>query len=271
MTSIFSIERNRIGRLAPAFVVMLLVASPVAAQTYTVTDLGTLGTNSRGSYSQAFCINASGQVAGQSSASSSVMTDPAFLYSDGKLTSIGTLGGEYGQGRGINTSGQIAGYSTLPSGSYRAFLYTGGQMTDLGTLGADYSVAYALNDAGQVVGTSALIPEDQHAFLYGNGQMTDLGTLGGATSTAYGINTHGVIVGYSYNSGTVVGLSTIQNSSYHAFISTNGGKMQDLNNMISAGTGWVLQEAAAINDAGQIAGYGTINGQSHAFLLTPVQ
>jgi peptidoglycan/LPS O-acetylase OafA/YrhL len=56
MTSIFSIERNRIGRLAPAFVVMLLVASPVAAQTYTVTDLGTLGTNSRGSYSQVFAL-----------------------------------------------------------------------------------------------------------------------------------------------------------------------------------------------------------------------
>jgi probable HAF family extracellular repeat protein len=73
------------------------------------------------------------------------------------------------------------------------------------------------------------------------------------------------------NSGTVVGLATIQNASSHAFISSNGAKMQDLNSMIPTGTGWVLQEAAAINDAGQIAGYGTINGQSHAFLLTPAQ
>jgi len=47
--------------------------------------------------------------------------------------------------------------------------------------------------------------------------------------------------------------------------------MQDLNNMIPAGTGWVLQAGAAINDAGQIAGSGTLNGKSHAFLLTPAQ
>jgi hypothetical protein len=36
------------------------------------------------------------------------------------------------------------------------------------------------------------------------------------------------------------------------------------------GSGWVLYEAHAINDAGEIVGSGTINGQEHAFLLTPV-
>src|SRR5215467_14106024 len=108
---------------------LMFVATPVFAQTYTVTDLGTLGSNSLGNYSVAFCINNSGQVAGESSAPSSQMSDPAFLYSNGQLTNIGTLGGETAQPRGINTSGQIAGYSTLASGSYRAFLYTGGQMT----------------------------------------------------------------------------------------------------------------------------------------------
>ena len=72
------------------------------------------------------------------------MTDPAFLYSNGQLTNLGTLGGEYGQGRGINSSGEIAGYSTLANGSYRAFLYSNGHMAALGTLGADYSVALCL-------------------------------------------------------------------------------------------------------------------------------
>jgi len=33
----------------------------------------------------------------------------------------------------------------------------------------------------------------------------------------------------------------------------------------------VLEEAAAMNDAGQIAGYGTLHGQLHAFLLLPAQ
>jgi probable HAF family extracellular repeat protein len=119
-----------------------------------VTDLGTLGGNDRGNYSQDFGINQSGQVVGQSSAPSKAMSDPAFLYSGGQLMSLGILGGEYGQGRAINASGDIAGYSALATGSYHAFLYSGGQMIDLGTLGTDYSVAYGLNAAGQVVGTS---------------------------------------------------------------------------------------------------------------------
>ena len=92
---------------------IISVASSALTQTYTVTDLGTLGSNSRGSYSEAYCINASGQISGQSSSSSRRVTDPAFLYSDGVMTALGTLGGEYASAHGINTSGQIAGYSTL--------------------------------------------------------------------------------------------------------------------------------------------------------------
>ncbi|HEY3701676.1 MAG TPA: hypothetical protein VGL32_05420, partial [Acidimicrobiales bacterium] len=45
--------------------------------------------------------------------------------------------------------------------------------------------------------------------------------------------------------------------------------MTDLNSLIPAGSGWVLDQARAINDAGQIVGWGTINGHEHAFLLTP--
>ncbi len=200
MKNSLSYQLQRYVRQLVKLAALTLLATPVFAQTYTITDLGTLGTNTRGNYSIAYCINNSGQVAGESSAPSHQFTDPAFLYSNGQLINIGTLGGEYGQPRGINTSGQIAGYSTLATGSYRAFIYTAGQMTDIGTLGADYSVAYALNDSGQVVGNSAHLGGQDHAFLYSNGQMTDLGTLGGDTSNAYGINNLGVIAGYSYNS-----------------------------------------------------------------------
>src|SRR5215813_12942900 len=143
-------------------------ATQAFAQTYTITDLGTLGPNSLGNYSVANCINGAGQIAGASSAPSTQMSDPAFLYSNGQMINLGTLGGEDGQARGINTSGQIVGYSTLADGSYRGFLYSDGQMVALGTLGADYSVAYALNDAGDIVGVSEHLGGQEHACLFSN-------------------------------------------------------------------------------------------------------
>lgn len=45
--------------------------------------------------------------------------------------------------------------------------------------------------------------------------------------------------------------------------------MYDLTRQLVNGAGWQLCYAIAINDAGQIAGTGIVNGQEHAFLLTP--
>ena len=53
-----------------------------------------------------------------------------------------------------------------------------------------------------------------------------------------------------------------------AFLWRNG-EMTDLNTLIPAGTGWILESAAGISDGGQIVGYGTLSGKRRAFLLTP--
>ena len=50
---------------------------------------------------------------------------------------------------------------------------------------------------------------------------------------------------------------------------TSGGR-QDLNSLIPANSGWTLINANAINNVGQIMGYGSKNGHNHAFVLTPV-
>ena len=45
--------------------------------------------------------------------------------------------------------------------------------------------------------------------------------------------------------------------------------MTDLNSRLPAGSGWVLEAATAINDSGEIVGWGRHNGVRHAYRLSP--
>jgi len=67
------------------------------------------------------------------------------------------------------------------------------------------------------------------------------------------------VVGFSYTSDRTV---------VHAFLFSRG-LMYDLNNLVPADSGWDLQQAFGINDAGQIVGIGTHSGVDRPFLLTP--
>jgi len=229
-----------------------------------MTDLGTFG----GSYSAAAAINTSGQIVGWANTSASPpntggATSPrAFSYtSGGGMTDLGTLGGSYSSAAAINTSGQIVGSANTSgnTGSH-AFSYTSsGGMTDLGTLGGSYSSASGINDNDQIVGSSYTSSGNQYAFSYtSGGGMVDLGALAGdVESYANGIN----------NSGQIVGVSL--GATISAFID-NSGTMVNLNSLIAPGSGWDLQAATAINDNGDIVGYGqNAAGQYDAFLLTP--
>jgi probable HAF family extracellular repeat protein len=165
----------------------------------------------------------------------------------------------------INDAGQVVGsvVGTVTSfSSLRAFLYSGGVMQDLGTLpGGSYSEALAINAMGQVVGAGITASGQLHAFLYSNGVMQDLGNFpGGDGSFANGINDAGEVVGFG---------ESLSTRTEHAFLYSDG-VMQDLNDLTS-GSGWTLYGANAINNSGQIVGYGlNPSGQEDAFLLTPV-
>jgi probable HAF family extracellular repeat protein len=200
----------------------------------------------------AYGINDAGQVVGTST------TYQAFLYSNGQVTGLGALAGpNRSEARGINASGQVAGWLTASDGAMHAFLYSGGKMQDLGTLpGGGWSQGYAINASGQVVGVAGAPDAVSHAFLYSGGKMIDLGALAGPASQANGINDAGQVVGWS--------------TRYRAFLYADG-KMIDLNNLLPAGSGWTLLAAQAINNNGQIVGYGTnAAGSRDGFLLTPV-
>jgi len=78
--------------------------------------------------------------------------DP-FLWSDGVMTDLGTLGGTIGKAQCGNARGQIIGNSDLSGDQVtHAFLWQDGAMGDLGTLGGDNSTALWLNERGDVAG-----------------------------------------------------------------------------------------------------------------------
>jgi probable HAF family extracellular repeat protein len=249
----------------------------------TMLSLGMLG----GGYSEARGINVGGQITGYSSLAGEEILptiDHAFLWTpttpggaSGTMLDLGTLGGQYSIGNGINDNGQVTGISaTTGDAEAHAMLWTPttpggtiGTMVDLGTLAGAESEAFAINSSGQVTGYSSTANFGAfHAFVWTpttpggtTGSMLDLGTLAGASdsSIGHGINSSGHVVGQSE-----VVVNDISRS--HAFMYTRGRGMVDLNALIDPQSGWELQDAFGINDAGQIVGVGNLG----AYLLTPV-
>jgi len=268
-----------------------------AQSSYSITDLGVIDSNG---YSIAKSVNAGGQVTGAAGTTNTNLSE-AFLYSNGAMSSLGTLGGNSAIGNAINASGQVAGYSTNASKTYRAFLSSAGSMKDIGDLGGGSAVAYGMNDLGFVVGSAVTKNGENHPFLYRNGKMVDLGTLGSKNTdwwnVAQAVNNSGVVAGTSYDAtgnffgfvwktgkmtkmgtlggawsqvyginskGQVTGLAYTKNGSAHAFIANCGScPLKDLGTITgSTSTVWGF----AINDSGVVVGQTTFQNTYHAMV-----
>jgi probable HAF family extracellular repeat protein len=217
-----------------------------------ITTLPTFG----GWHSSAIGVKDSGQVVGW--ADNAVQQERAFLWEAGVMTNLGTFGGPESWAAGINESGQIVGRAdtnVVPPGGLpipRAFLYDTGAMIPIA---GDYSEARDINDVGQAVGT-----DPQGAFLWDDGALVHL-DASGAYSEGRALNNLGQVVGVSYAT-EFEGTAFLWESSV----------MYDLSDLIPPDSGWAyLQEAADINDAGQIIGWGLLKtGERRGFVLTPV-
>src|SRR5215469_9441825 len=164
-------------------------------------DLGTLGGPSSGASSG--CNNQrSNLVAGGSftdpipipNPSTGFPTSHAFLWENGRMTDIPTLGGTLAGAQCANNQGQVIGQSNLTGDNEQhAFFWDHGTLSDLGTLGGTFSMAIWLNNAGEAVGVATTSGDALfHATHWKNGVITDLGTLDGdCFSQALAINSKG--------------------------------------------------------------------------------
>jgi probable HAF family extracellular repeat protein len=245
----------------------LLIAQAALAQSYTVTDLGTLG----GTYSIAYGMNASGQVVGQSLTSTNyfhAFRTAANSAINPATDDLGTLGagGSTSDAQGINDLGQVVGLSSLNSDTANHAFRTAANSPinpatdDLGTLGGTYGIGFGINSSGQVVGYSRTTGGLLHAFRTAansviNPAADDLGTLGGSQSLANSINGSGQIVGWSTTAAATHAFRTAANSPINA-------AADDLGTL-----GGVSSAGQAINASGQVVGYAYTSGNVfyHAF------
>lgn len=217
-----------------------------------------------GSNGSANDINDSGQVVGFTNAFGG-NAHPYYWDKKSGMLDLGIFGGTDGEATAINNSGYVVGWSDVPEseGDGVAFIWDKKSgIKKLGTLGGDWSAADDINNLGMVVGLSRIDPNDPelaHAFIWEKGIMTDLGTLGGDYSAASGINDFDEIVGISLDTYDII-----------RPVIWEDGQITDLYTLIVGNPIFDFLFPAAINNAGQIVGFGLIGGEAHAFLMTPI-
>lgn len=224
------------------------MAGLAAAQSYTVTDLGSLGGTAT-----ATAINASGEVVGSSGTAVQLVTHAFYWTPATGMIDLGTLGGNVSQAFGINARGIIAGGSNETDNTNTlAFIWTpNGVFHTLGNNGA----VYAINDRGQATGVSG---NNQDAFVWTKSAgKVPLGTLGGSNTIPHAISPQGQVVGYSFVGG---------NGAYHAFLWNQATGMTDLGTL-----GGINSYGLGINQSAQVVGWATVPGATfpyHAFYWT---
>ncbi|MEA2562938.1 MAG: hypothetical protein QOH06_4442 [Acidobacteriota bacterium] len=242
------------GMLALLALISLLGASSAGAQTYTVTDLGSLGTYE----TFAFAVNDSSRVAGYSYVPlvpGPGFTRHAFLWQKGQMQDLGLLpGGTYSWGTDINEVGQVSGFADDVNIYGRPTVYRNGAMEDLGlttTLGGE---SRGINNLTEIAGYFVTNTYGTHATYWSDAtSFVDLTTAtAGTAGVAEDLNDHTQLVGWSH--GAPCG----------AFIYPRGALWED------PGTGWTVTDLAPVSGhcmshAWDINDAGLVVGESGAF------
>jgi len=202
-----------------------------------------------------------------------------FVWDDGVMKPLPTLGGNNGFATGVNNRGQVVGWAetlvhdptcTAPQVlQFRAVMWEprkrGSRMRELPPFASDStSAATAINDRGQAVGISGDCDvavgrfSARHAVLWERGRVKQIPTLGGESwHTPMDINEAGDVVGFSNPAGDAGGIFIAR-----AFLWTGGRKSRDLGVL----RGDLTSQARGINSQRQVVGVSTGPTGNRAFL-----
>jgi len=238
------------GSFRKGLVVLLLTfaCACVAAErrAYTIVDLGGL---SNTKFAHVTHINDSGQVVG-------ISANHAFLWENGVMIDLGTLGGDFSLANAVNDLGQVVGESKTVGGEIHAFQWDRGTMSDLGTSG-ETSSAHGINNQGEIVGAISSKNVRGGAVLWKNRQKLSLADLGptGSGSTAFAVNASGDVTGVS--SGFVSSSGGVVRA-----VVWHGGIVRDIGTL-----GGMHSTACALNDLGDVVGWAETANRSTAGFL----
>lgn len=240
------------------------VANRSHAQTYTVTDLGTLGGSESWAwhvtnYSQTWTgpivvgwsKNAGGNVRG--------------FYYTSSMASLSTLGGTESTAYDIaedSTNYDIAGYGLNLSGYSHGVMWDNlSAAVDLGTLtGGNNSVMYGINKNGWRVGRSEVTGGAIHIWLKSKGgTSTDCSTLGGTYGAAQSMND----LGTTTSVGDYVGASRDGSGLMKPFVAYKINSSCTLTTL-PALPGGNEGQARDINNTLKIAGFTNNGSATHA-------
>ena len=200
-----------------------------------------------------------------------------FVWENGVMRALPTLGGNNGFATGANSRGQVVGWAEntvhdptcVPPQQlqFRPVVYgpNGNQISELPLLAGDTSgAATGINEHGQAVGISGICDQAvgrftaKHALLWDNGKIVDLGNLGAPWwNTPTNINQRGDVVGFA-------GAPNDPDGNFlQAFIWTATGGMQGLGFL----PGDVHSEGYGINEKRQVVGLSCdADGNCRAFI-----
>ena len=195
-----------------------------------------------------------------------------FVWQDGVMTPLPTLGGNQGFATSVNSAGQVVGWAETPVRDptcnapqvlqFRAVMWDtkSGTKRELRPLPGDStSAATGINNRGQAVGISGECDiavgqrSAQHSVLWEKDTVIDIGDLSGdAWHTPMDIDDAGNVVGFSNPDG-VIGIDF----NPHAFLWTRAGGIRDLGTL----PGDANSQGLGVNSSLQVVGVssGAIN------------